>query len=105
MTRSEPYRRLVAALPCIACGIEGASQAAHPNSGKGLGIKTDDLLCFPLCHVGAADCHGRFDRYELHGKQRQREIEPQWAAQTRARLAADAANDRSVRRVLERVTT
>lgn len=103
MTRSEPYRRLVAALPCIDCGIEGASQAAHPNAGKGLGIKADDLLCFPLCHEGANGCHRLFDLYALHGKQRQRELEPQWAAQTRARLEADAANDRSVRRVLERV--
>ena len=27
--RSEAYRRAVASLPCIACGIQGYSQAAH----------------------------------------------------------------------------
>jgi hypothetical protein len=34
---SEPYRRLVAQLPCMWCGIEGYSQHAHLNYGKGLG--------------------------------------------------------------------
>jgi hypothetical protein len=46
---SEPYRRLVALFPCKICGIDGYSQAAHPNTDKGAGIKTDDRLCFPLC--------------------------------------------------------
>ena len=49
--RSEQYRRLVAALPCKVCGIAGHSQAAHPNTGKGAGTKTDDRQCFPLCAV------------------------------------------------------
>lgn len=63
--RSEAYRRLVAARPCINCGIEGYSQHAHENNGKGMGLKVDDRRGMPLCHVGANDCHGRFDRYEL----------------------------------------
>lgn len=105
MRRFEGYRRLVAALPCINCGIGGASQAAHPNTGKAKGRKQDDRLCFPLCHIGANACHWRFDLYELHGKERQRELEPVWAAQTRATLQAEACNDRSVRRVLERMET
>ena len=33
--RSESYRRAVAALPCIHCGIAGYSQHAHANAGKG----------------------------------------------------------------------
>ncbi len=63
--RSEAYRRLVASRPCINCGIEGYSQHAHENHGKGMGLKVDDRRGMPLCHVGANDCHGRFDRYEL----------------------------------------
>ena len=35
--RSEAYRRAVASLPCIACGIQGYSQAAHlPPEAKGM---------------------------------------------------------------------
>ena len=37
--RSEAYRRAVAALPCINCGIQGYSQAAHGSAGKGMGLK------------------------------------------------------------------
>ena len=37
--RSEAYRRAVASLPCINCGVPGHSQCAHSNSGKGAGIK------------------------------------------------------------------
>jgi len=47
--RSESYRRWVASLPCIVCGIEGYSQCAHPNHGRGLGQKASDLDCFALC--------------------------------------------------------
>lgn len=37
--RSEAYRRAVASLPCVICGIAGQSQAAHGSAGKGMGIK------------------------------------------------------------------
>ena len=37
--RSEAYRRIVAAMPCIHCGIAGHSQHAHANAGKGKGMK------------------------------------------------------------------
>ena len=37
--RSEAYRRIVAAMPCIHCGIAGYSQHAHANAGKGKGMK------------------------------------------------------------------
>lgn len=47
--RSEQYRRWVASLPCMVCRIEGYTQAAHPNRGRGLGQKASDLDCFPLC--------------------------------------------------------
>lgn len=61
--RSEPYRRWVASLPCMSCGIQGHTQAAHPNSGRGLGQKSSDLDCFPLCSVrpGHIGCHQQHD--------------------------------------------
>ena len=40
---NEKLRRAIASLPCIACGVEGASQHAHANSdcfGKGMGKKS-----------------------------------------------------------------
>lgn len=64
--RSEPYRRLVAAMPCKACGIQGYSQAAHlPPDGKG--VKQDDRLIFALCctRPGITGCHVEFDQYRM----------------------------------------
>lgn len=57
--RVESYRRWVATLPCACCGIEGHSQAAHPNQGRGLGQKASDLEVFPLCssRPGHQGCH------------------------------------------------
>jgi len=63
--RDKEYRKLVASLECYACRVHQHSQAAHPNTGKAKGKKLSDLDVFPMCTVGAKDCHGRFDRYEL----------------------------------------
>jgi hypothetical protein len=90
----EGYRRLVAAMPCKHCGIWGYSQAAHPNTNKGEGIKTDDRLCFALCTVHPVaggyvrGCHERFDQGALYTKAARREIEPAWGADTRAAVIA-----------------
>lgn len=64
---SEPYRRLVAELPCFWCGISGYSQHAHLNRGKGMGLKTDDRTGFPLCcsRPGIEGCHVAYDQYRL----------------------------------------
>ena len=64
---SEQHRRNVAILPCVECGIEGYSQAAHANGyhfGKGRGIKSSDLATFPLCctRPGEVGCHVRHDQ-------------------------------------------
>lgn len=79
--RSEQHRRNVASLPCACCGIEGYSQAAHPNNaefGKGYSIKSDDLLTFPLCcqRVGIPGCHYEHDNYVgmTNEEAKQREI-------------------------------
>lgn len=88
--RSEEYRRLVAKLPCKHCGVHGHSQAAHPNTGKGAGLKTDDRLCFPLCcdRPGVQGCHTKFDQHALYSRAARREIEPAWAADTRRQITA-----------------
>ena len=64
---SEAYRRAVAALPCIWCGIAGYSQHAHLNLGKGFALKTDDRTGFPLCctRPGIEGCHVAYDNYRL----------------------------------------
>lgn len=89
-TEHEGYRRLVAALPCKACGIAGISQAAHPNTGKGAGMKTDDRLCFPLCcdQPGRVGCHGKFDQGAMFDKATRRVLEPVWGADTRRHITA-----------------
>ena len=65
--RSEAYRRAVASLPCAHCGIEGYSQHAHENDGKGKGMKVDDRRAMPLCctRPGIEGCHAAFDGYHL----------------------------------------
>lgn len=87
--RSEPYRRLVAAMPCANCGIEGHSQAAHPTP-TGKGIKEDDRLCFPLCadRPMQQGCHSKFDQYKLIPKHLMDEYAADWGFLTRGLIAA-----------------
>lgn len=40
-------------LTCIACGMEGRSEAAHTGSDGGMSMKASDYSCVPLC----SDCH------------------------------------------------
>ncbi|MEG2981529.1 MAG: hypothetical protein RR831_18645 [Stenotrophomonas sp.] len=88
--RSEPYRRLVAARPCISCGIEGQSQHAHENLDKGGGKKVDDRRAMPLCctRPGIEGCHVAFDQGRLleGGRDAHRAAGQAWAAQTRAAI-------------------
>lgn len=86
--RDESYRRLVASLPCILCGVQGHSQAAHPNMGKGTGVKSDDTDCFPLCadRPGVRGCHPKFDQGALFPKEERRAMEAKWAQETKERL-------------------
>lgn len=88
--RSETYRRLVAALPCCGCGLAGHSQAAHPNTGKGAGIKADDRLCFPLCASRplAAGCHMRLDQGAWMSRDERRAAEQRWALETIQRITS-----------------
>ena len=88
--RSEAYRRAVAGLPCIHCGIEGYSQHAHENDGKGKGMKVDDRCAMPLCctRQGIEGCHAAFDQYRLvpGGREAHHTQGRAWARQTRNRV-------------------
>lgn len=88
--RSEAYRRLVAALPCINCGRVGHSQHAHTNGpGKAKGMKNDDRDAMPLCadDYGLLGCHSRFDRYALFIDRAEHvRMGAQWAEQTRKQI-------------------
>lgn len=85
--RSETYRRLVAALPCAYCHIEGYSQHAHENEQKGKGMKLDDRRSMPLCcaRPGEEGCHTAFDQYRLLPGGRAAHVAQGrvWAEQTR----------------------
>lgn len=88
--RSEPYRRLVAARPCKACGIHGYSQAAHvPPDGRG--IKQDDRLTFPLCctRPGVTGCHVEFDQWRMFPRADAVAMGLRWAADTRTEIEAE----------------
>lgn len=40
-------------MPCMACGVEGRSEAAHTGMDGGMSMKASDYSCVPLC----SDCH------------------------------------------------
>lgn len=88
--RSKAYLRVVAQLPCKHCGIWGHSQAAHANTGKGMGTKACDLQTFPLCadQPGQRGCHSLFDQGALFSKEARRLIEAAWVADTQRQIHA-----------------
>ena len=88
--RSEAYRRLVAAMPCWMCHVEGHSQAAHADKGKGLSLKADDRTCFPACgpHDGLVGCHYTIGTSGTFTREERRAIEEQAGADTRAAILA-----------------
>jgi len=86
--RHEGYRRLVALLPCHLCGIEGYSQAAHANYGKGLALKSDDRETFAMCGPRPlnAGCHALLDQGAIMSKPERRAFEIRAAEATRERI-------------------
>lgn len=88
--RHDGYLRLVAHLPCIYCGIEGHTRAAHSNTGKGMATKADDRGAFPLCadRPGQRGCHSMLDQGALMGKTERQAVEPEWARRTRQTINA-----------------
>jgi len=53
--RDEAYKAWIRTLPCLACTIEGRSEAAHVGSDGGMSMKASDYSCVPLC----SDCHSQ----------------------------------------------
>jgi len=76
--RSRDYLKAVAELPCMRCGKEGQTQAAHSNQmahGKGKGIKASDEYTAALC----LRCHYEIDMgKELTKEQRKEEWDKAW---------------------------
>lgn len=88
---NKQLRKAVASLPCVNCGLEGSSQAAHSNDwkhGKGRGMKSTDSAIFPLCcdRVGVRGCHYKFDQYLLFSNDESKYWEAPWIADTYIKL-------------------
>lgn len=79
--KNRAYRLWVAGHQCLCCGIEGHSQAAHPN-GAGMGTKHSDLDVFPLCSTrpGHQGCHFMHDQCIDMSSQQRRELEAVYTA-------------------------
>jgi hypothetical protein len=90
VVRSEAYRRLVAAMPCIHCGLDGSSQAAHGDEGKGAHIKSSDLTCYPACTdgPGRVGCHSLIGTLRIYTAEVRRPMEEDFARRTRAASVA-----------------
>ena len=87
----EAYRRVVASMDCIHCGKGGPSQAAHADQGKGMGIKSDDRTCFPLCadSPGRRGCHSLIGASGLFTQEQRRALEQNHGRKTRERIKAE----------------
>lgn len=96
--RDKSYLRRVAGLPCAHCGIEGYSQAAHADEGKGMGIKSSDHTAMPLCgphppsyrglsqSISLPGCHWLIGTSGLYTKEDRRALEQKYGKQTRELL-------------------
>lgn len=86
IVRNKSYRQFVASHPCFGCGIEGYSQCAHANHGKGLGMKTSDLETFPLCapHGFHQGCHVLHDQCVDMDRDERRELEQRYVERMQA---------------------
>lgn len=83
--RSPRHRRFVASLPCVSCGVEGMTQAAHTNFGKGLAMKACDSQLMALC----CSCHTKHDSGAIYGDKFSRwKTEAELVDATRAELIA-----------------
>src|ERR1035437_10083259 len=52
--RDPAYLAWVREMPCIACDIEGRSEAAHTGTDGSMSQKASDYSCVPLCAVRTA---------------------------------------------------
>ncbi|CAM8785040.1 DUF1364 domain-containing protein [Burkholderia pseudomallei] len=82
--RSERLRRAVTMLPCMQCGIEGYTQAAHANYGKAGALKASDAAIAALCadRPGVRGCHALLDQGGALLKDERRAFEMEMVAKT-----------------------
>lgn len=82
--RCDDLRRAVVKLPCMKCGIEGYTQAAHMNLGKGGAIKASDAALAALCadRPGVRGCHALLDQGGKLPKAERRAFELEMVAKT-----------------------
>jgi hypothetical protein len=97
--RSEAYRRAVAALSCYCCGRAGPSQAAHADYGKGMGIKSSDTTCYPLCPT----CHSSIGAGAMMNKNDRRVFETKAWDHTTAQLYMKSAVDKKLATLLTKL--
>lgn len=60
--RDPAYLAWIRDMPCIGCGIEGHSEAAHTGRDGGMSMKASDYSAVPLCsgcHTQAPDAYHR----------------------------------------------
>ena len=88
--KDEKYRRWVASLPCIRCGIEGYSQCAH-RCGAGMGTKASDYESFPLCagRMATYGCHYEHDHCVGITVDERRRREDEYVARTQKAARSD----------------
>ncbi|KVV12394.1 hypothetical protein [Burkholderia ubonensis] len=82
--RSERLRRAITTLPCMQCGVEGYTQAAHANYGKGGAQKASDAAIAALCadRPGVRGCHALLDQGGVLPKAERRAFEMEMVAKT-----------------------
>lgn len=76
--RSEKHLARVRQIPCVRCGKEGESQAAHMNFGKSAGKKASDAATGALCPT----CHFWLDQSGAMTKEERRAFEWEMVART-----------------------
>ena len=76
--RSEKHLARVRQIPCVRCGKEGESQAAHMNFGKSAGKKASDAATGALCPT----CHFWLDQSGVMTKEERRAFEWEMVART-----------------------
>lgn len=89
------YRQWVAGLPCAHCGLEGSSQCAHMDEGKGMGLKQCDSKTYPACcnspeRVG---CHDLIGTKRVYDRDTRRALEIEYVAKTQAKAIASGTFD------------
>ena len=98
--RSEEYRRLVRAMPCMHCGKPPRSQFCHSDHGKGIGLKTDDRRGWPGCGPDLATiepgCHWLIGTSGRMSKEDRRCLEILYATLTRAAILKAGAWPKSL---------